>query len=136
DGRIIASALPLTATASAADRSWYRRALASRRFAVGDFEPGSGTSRPAVHCGLPLLDPAGGVRGVLYVSFVPHALGQVASANALPADAALLLIDRRGTVISRLPDSARWSGRRLASTAVVQAILRANRRTVDAIGLE
>ncbi len=111
-GTVRCSALPLKQVVNAADRSWFRRAVESRKAAIGDYLVGRISGLPSLTLGYPVLDEAGRVQSVLFAAIDLAWLQELASRLPLPPGAAILVIDTQGVVLARHPDSEReWMGR-------------------------
>lgn len=115
-GRVVASAVPFAGDVSVADRVFFRHAVATRGFAVGVFYRNPIAPRPGLNLGHPIVDAAGGVRGVIWVSLGLEWSQSFVSAARLPAGAVLLILDREGTVLMRSLDPHRWVGQSAAGT--------------------
>lgn len=122
EGFIVCSALPTVGRVNLSDRLYFRQVIATRQFAVGEYQIGRITQKATVNFGYPLVDPAGDVRAVLYAAFDLGALSRGTPTPVLPRGAVVTLVDREGVVLTRYPDPERWTGRRLPETAVLRAI--------------
>ena len=56
DGRVVATGLPLFKNTDVSDRKYFRDALATRAFSIGEFNIGRTSGRPILVFALPLLD--------------------------------------------------------------------------------
>ena len=65
DGTIWCSGLPQAVSVSIADRSYFRLAVDTRGFAVGEYQIGRITGKATVNFGYPALDAWGDVSGVV-----------------------------------------------------------------------
>ena len=123
DGNLSCSAVPTGGPLNLGDRDYFQRALQTRDFAVGEYQIGRVTGKATLNAGYPVIDEAGGVVGVVYAALDLAWLSEFVAQAPLPPESALTVIDRRGTVLARYPDPARWVGRSLAGTPVVETIL-------------
>jgi signal transduction histidine kinase/DNA-binding response OmpR family regulator/HPt (histidine-containing phosphotransfer) domain-containing protein len=123
DGDIFASALPLEGRVNASDRSYFRRALETRAFAIGDYQIGRITRKATINFGYPVLDDDGQVQSVVYAALDLAWLSQFAADAQLPAGSALMVIDRAGTILAHQPDSIHWVGQSLPDAAIIKTIL-------------
>ena len=123
DGLLACSAVPTDGPVGLADRDYFRRALQTRDFAVGEYQIGRVSGKPTLNAGYPVLDDAGQIRGVVYAALDLAWLNQFVAQARLPPGAVLTVIDRRGTVLTRYPDPERWVGQSLAGTPVVGTVL-------------
>jgi PAS domain S-box-containing protein len=128
-GDLFCSAVAPASPQNFQDRAWFRRAVASRQFAVGDYQVGRITGRPSLVLGLPMIDDAGALRGVAWAALDLSWLQHFAAQVKLPGHPALVLLDREGTVLSRYPDPGRWVGKTFARS--VEAIRRSEGETLE-----
>src|SRR5437867_2136152 len=121
DGTTFCSALPLKANAS--DRAYFQRVLATRDFAMGDFQIGLLTGKPIVIFASPVLGATRAVEAVLFAALDLTWLNQFATAVQLPAGMTLTVVDHKGIVMDRYPDPQHWVGRSAAEAPLVQVML-------------
>src|SRR5713101_578833 len=101
DGTTFCSALPLKANAiNVSDRAYFQRVLATRDFAMGDFQIGLLTGKPIVVFASPVLGATQAVQAVLFAALDLAWLTQFATAVQLPAGMTLTVVDHRGTVLT------------------------------------
>src|SRR5258708_636829 len=84
---------------TAADRSYFIRAVQSRAFSVGDYQIGRVSHKPSLGYALPLLDAAGKVQYVLYVGLDLAYLNQIGTLVHLPTGSTVTVIDPTGVVL-------------------------------------
>ena len=123
NGSIFCSALPMTGPVYAGDRVFFRRALETRDFAIGEYQVGRITRKATVNFGYPVLDDAGHVRAVVFAALDLAWLNELASQAGLPPGSMLTVIDRNGTILSRYPDDGKWVGKLMPESLVLKAIL-------------
>ena len=112
------SAVPLRSAVNIGDRLYFRRAVEKRGFAIGDYQIGRITRLPAINYAHPILDAAGNVDGVV---FIAQSLGWLTAALAgldFPRGATLVVTDRNGTVLARLPQGTVEAGSAMPERAV------------------
>ncbi len=119
-----------------ADRSYFRRVLETRRFAIGDYQVGRLTERPSLNFGYPILDERGGVKRVLFASLDLNHLQETARYPLLPPGAVTTILDDNGTILARVPDSSGWSGQTLPDQALVREVRQIQRGTTETSGLD
>jgi len=137
EGQVLCSALPLTDQVSLDDRVYFRRAVETRDFAVGEYQVGRITRKATVNFGYPVLDDAGQLRAVVFAALDLAWLKALASQAGLPPGAMLTVIDRHGTILARYPDEGTWMGQRMPEPLVVQAMLaHQGNGTIDAPGTD
>lgn len=135
-GDVVCSALPLRAPVNVADRRYFREALRTRGFAVGDYQIGRITGRASVNFGYPLLDDHGRAGAVLFAALGLSGLRPLVAQASLPPGSSLLVLDRHGTVLARYPQGVGTVGRRLPDVPLVRAVLAQGEGVAEATGLD
>jgi signal transduction histidine kinase len=123
DGNVFCSALPMTGPVYGGDRVYFRRAVETRDFAIGDYQIGRITGKATLVFGYPVLDDGGHVRAVIFAALDLAWLNALASQAGLPRGSMLTVIDRHGTILSRYPDEGKWVGKLMPEPLVLNAIL-------------
>ena len=137
DGMIYCSGVPMSSPVFAGDRSFFRRALETRDFALGDYQIGRITGKATVNFGYPVVDEAGRVPAVLFAALDLAWLTQYAAQAQLPQGAELSVIDGNGTVLVRYPESGAWIGKSVPDAPIVKAILeRRGEGMAEAVGID
>jgi len=121
-GMIICSGLPAGST-YAGDRVFFRQALETRGFAIGEYQIGRITKKATINFGYPVLDDTGRVRAVVFSALDLAWLGQLAAQAELPPGSLLTVIDRNGTVLAHYPDPASRLGQPMPESSVARTIL-------------
>ena len=68
NGTVLASARPMEEPVNQTNRPFFRRALATRAFAMGDFPNGQATGNPTVTFGCPVFDSDGEIQAVVFAA--------------------------------------------------------------------
>src|SRR6185312_9776538 len=118
DGKIWCSAVPLSSTVDVSDRGYFKRAIATRRFAVGTYQVGRVTLTPAVNYALPVAGNGGEVEAVAYVAQSLNWLTLALAKADLPAGAVMVVTDADATVLARIPDAENFAGKPLQEAGV------------------
>ncbi len=135
DGDIFCSSMPSPQPINLADRSYFRRAIETRDFIVGDYVVGRASGRGVVPVAYPATTADGGLSAVLTLGLSPA--GVMRSNLALPANASVLLLDSAGTVLFRHPDHEAWAGRSVADSPLFELARRGGSADiVDLAGLD
>ncbi|TAM48237.1 MAG: EAL domain-containing protein [Gammaproteobacteria bacterium] len=113
DGRVRCSAVPVKGPVSTADRPYFRRALETRTFAVGEFQIGRITRAPVLVQALPVLDASGAVKSMVFAAVKLAWLGELARGTGLPEGVTVTALDARLTILARYPDSGNLVGERV-----------------------
>ena len=131
NGNLLCDALGTTGMVNLADRLAFEDALRTRSFAMGEYQVGRITGKPAIHFAMPILDdkqlPIGASMLALDLIYLQAGLKTPAH-----ADARVSVTDRYGTVLAsdglhdtavgaRLPDPALYSAMRALPGAAFEA---------------
>lgn len=129
NGLVRCSALPFADGFDLSDRAYFRSALATKGFVVGDYQLGRLTGKGTVNMAYPILDDSGIPSAVIFIAVDFNALiqGTIASASAadglaLPAGSAAAIIDDQGMVFARIPDPEHRVGRAWPNSPLVKTI--------------
>ena len=121
--------------ASVADLSWFREAIRTDGFTVG--EPvAEQDGRWVVVLALPLHDSTGGLSGVIGVPVDLEHFGPIVSETALSPGETLTLINGVAVVLARQPDPARWIGTDIRDTDVGRIALAGVERVAQVRGFD
>lgn len=137
DGTVwcIASQQPITRPLTSAGQLFFRRALETRSFSVGDVQIGQASAKPNLTLGYPILDANGQTQAVIGAGLNIEALGRRLSNNQFYQYASLILVDRNGTVVLRHPDPDQFTGRSETDSQLFQAARAQGEGWVEAPGL-
>lgn len=111
NGDKFCSAVPTKAHGNAADRKYFRDALATKNFSVGTYEVGRITGKTVLNFAHPILDAAGGVQAVLAVAQDLAWLDRLLATIRLPEQSVLTVVDSGGAILSRYPQGELWMGK-------------------------
>ncbi|HET7087730.1 MAG TPA: GAF domain-containing protein [Anaerolineae bacterium] len=125
DGDIVCSTVPPAQPINAVEQqlAWFRRAVETRTFAVGDYQEGPRTGSPILTFAYPILAGDDQLQGVVFAVIRLAALNQLADEAGLSQEAALIAIDRNGTILDRYPQPEEWVGESLSDAPLIQTIL-------------
>jgi len=133
-GRLVAASVPVAGSLDVSDRAFFRRVLAARGFAVGEYVVGRITGKPTLHLGYPVLDRKKEVAGVLAAGLDLDRLGAAAGASEhrLPPGSTVACVDARGTVLFQRPAAEGRVGRAFPVREVVEAVVAGRRGVLEA----
>ncbi len=134
DGRVRCSAVPLKEPVNTSDRAYFRQALATRAFAVGEFQIGRITRAPVLVQAQPVPDALGEVKGVVFAALKLARLGELARAAGLPDGVTVTAFDARHTILARYPDSPALIGERVKEGPMARRL--AASESTDAVELD
>jgi len=110
DGYLVASGLPVDKPIYAGDRDYFKRVVRTRKFAIGEYQVGRITGKPAINLAHPIMRD-GKVVGVIYVALDLNWLAQLTSEARLPPGSEVTLIDSAGIILARFPEGEKWVGK-------------------------
>jgi signal transduction histidine kinase len=105
------------------DRLYFREAVRSRDFVVGEQQIGRVTQQATVNFGYPVIGDSRDVQGVVYAALDLDWLNAYAGKAELPPGAALEVFDSNGTLLMRQPDPQQWVGQPAADVPLVRDTL-------------
>jgi len=102
------SALPDSLTINVGDRPYFRLALKSGQFVVGEYQVGRNSGRAGINFGLPVLDAGGRVRAVLFAGlnlekFIEQDKSWRDAPERLEEGRVTTIYDRNDVVLARSP---------------------------------
>src|SRR4051812_18668089 len=97
DGQLFCSGLPFVGPVTAADRLFFRRTLATRDFAIGEYQIGRVTGKATLNVGHPILDETGAMHAVVFAALDLAWLKRLLATAQVPEGALLLIVDHVGT---------------------------------------
>ncbi len=124
DGTLLCHAEPARIGASAGDRPFFKRAVADRQFAIGEYGTGPSSGKPGVGFAVPVYDFAGALSAVAFTALDLQAFDAALAAVAVSDGASMALIDRNGTLLAARPATSGVLGSP-QNDAAVRAFLQA-----------
>jgi PAS domain S-box-containing protein len=103
DGTVICTAAPLTNSLTVADQNWFRQAVQTRDFAVGEYEVSPLTGKASINFAYPINNENGQVQSVVFATLDLARLNGLIHLATLPVNASVVLVDRQGTVLTCFP---------------------------------
>ena len=113
DGHQLCNGMPVSGPVQASDRRYFKEALATGNFAIGEYQTGRVTQRAGINFGFPVEDASKRTIGVAFVGVDLANFNRIAASTPLPAGAIMTVVDRGGVVLARQPASASAIGRKL-----------------------
>ncbi len=134
DGSVFASGLPVSPQVNLKDRLYFRRAVETGDFAMGEYQIGRITHVSSVNFGYPLVDNAGRITRVAFAALDLAWLSQLGAKAELPEGGTLTVVDAYGTVLAGWPDPEAWRGRSIANDPVTKVMLKKRDGTEEVVG--
>jgi signal transduction histidine kinase/CheY-like chemotaxis protein len=95
------------------DRPYFKLAVASRDFALGEYTMNPTSGRRVIYLAQPYDGPDGKVAGVAAAGLSLDWLNGEIARNPLPSKASVSAVDRQGTIIARYPGKERFVGTKI-----------------------
>ena len=112
DGRVLCASNQSDLLVDIADRPYFRAALQSGDFAIGEYAVGRGSGLPAIHIARRIAGPDARIAGVVALALSVDWLAEQVDHLSLPPGAIVTITDRNDTILVRRPGQARFSGTR------------------------
>lgn len=135
-GRIVCHSNPFNATIDASDRPYFRSAMASGQFSIGEYQIGRVTGLQGINFGYPVKDRAGKVTGVAFVGLDLGALNRIAAITRLPENGILSVTDRNGTQLVRQPEISGRIGQKIPNPQALEAALAGTKWPIEIKGID
>jgi PAS domain S-box-containing protein len=135
NGMVLASAIPMAEPANQTNRPFFRRALATRAFAAGDFPDGQAVGKPTVNFGYPVFDSAGEIQAVVFAALDLDWVSRFESVlpAQLPQGATWTEIDRTGRILVRYPSPEKWIGQPFPEKSLLKTVFNQDHGEVEAV---
>ncbi|MDX6408890.1 MAG: hypothetical protein QOE13_1961 [Gaiellaceae bacterium] len=134
DGKVQCAATARTGADFAAE-PFIRRAMQSRLFAIGDYELRPAVGKPTISLAYPVV-VRGRVASIMFATLDLAALNRRTAETTLARGWVVNVVDDRGTILVRRPDSSRWVGRSISDAPLMSAMRRDGKRGVEARGVD
>ena len=123
DGKVWCSAVPFSSTINVSDRSYFKRAMETRRFAVGTYQIGRITLAPSLNFAHPIVGPGGQIEAVAFAAQSLSWFTVALAKTDFPTGAILVVTDSDFTVLARIPDAGNLAGSPLPDSEVRAALI-------------
>ena len=135
DGNVFCSARPEFSPTNSTDQVHFQQALATKGFAVGEYQIDMHTGQTIVPFAYPSFDDAVNVQAVVSASIQLSWLETLITENQLPPEASLTILDDDGKVLIRFPDNAEWIGVTSSAATAISGYLNQKEGIFEAIDL-
>lgn len=124
-GRLTCRATAPSTTVVSSDRLFFRKAVETGRFSIGEYTVSRASGRPVLTFGLPVYrENSGGLRGVVYVALDVAQADEHLRKLTIPADMSLLVLDAQGVVLASAGATGLGVGARVPEGFLREAIER------------
>ncbi len=135
NGMVLASAYPMGEPANQTNRPFFRRALATRAFAIGDFPDRQAVDKFTVNFGYPVFDSTGQVQAVVFATLDLDWVSRFESAlpAQLPKGATWTEINRNGKILVRYPSPEKWIGQSFPDKSLLKTVFSEDHGVVETV---
>ncbi|MGA7595158.1 MAG: PAS domain S-box protein [Gallionella sp.] len=124
DGSLRCSALPPNNKLNFSDRGYFRAAMSTRAFAIGDYIIDRVTGKSSINLAYPILTATGHPQAVVFIALSLGALSaRLLKTSVLPQGSTISIVDEHGKILARQPDPEKWVGRLLPEKAAIRTML-------------
>lgn len=134
-GDLVSSSVPIINPVNSSDLFWFRQAVRTRDFSIGEYQVGRIVGFPVLVMSQPMFGQDGRIKSVLYTSINLGLLKKLVTEVTLPAGYAFVITDRNGTILARHPDPERWTGKPLPEP-LRRALLRPDQDLAEVPGID
>jgi PAS domain S-box-containing protein len=135
-GRLAASGVPVAGAIDYSDRYWFKRAQATRDFAVGEYVVSRATGKPSITVSLPVAAAPDSPPPVLYTALSVSALQRAIAWTHIPPGNVLIVVDRNGVQLARHPGFETWVGHKSNSFLLLLERKRGFAGFIDTTGVD
>lgn len=137
DGDLFCSAVPIKQPVNFADLAWFKRAVTSGNFSIGDYQAsGVIANLPVIVTAYPIYDDEGNLQAVVSTSLDLAWLNEEAAKIQLSPGSTFRLIDQKGTILARNPDPEKWVGQSQPQAEIISKTLDRHEGTTEARGVD
>jgi signal transduction histidine kinase/CheY-like chemotaxis protein len=115
-GQVFCSSALGSASQSVAEEDFYKRAIGHDGLAVGNYSIDPVTGQKEIHFAIAFKDKSGRIGGVVFAGLDLKWLTEHLKERGLSPTASILIADRLGNIISRLPNSEAFIGKNMRDT--------------------
>lgn len=135
-GNLVCSALPMTRPINSSDLAWFRQAVRTRDFSIGEYQIGRIAGVPVLVLSRPVFDEAGKMKALLYLSVKLTWLKRLVKDVRLTEGYALVITDLKGAILTRHPEPGKWTGKLIPEAPLINAMLRQKSGFAEIAGLD
>jgi len=138
NGMVLASMRPMVEPVNQTNRPFFRRALATRTFVIGDFPDEHAADKPTVNFSCPAFDSDGQVQAVVFATLDLDWSSRFDSALSaqLPQGATWTEVDRNGKILARYPSPEKWIGQPFPEQSLLKTVFSQDHGVVEAVSAD
>ncbi|MDD5467542.1 MAG: cache domain-containing protein [Anaerolineales bacterium] len=122
-GDVFCMTLPQKMPLNIADQGYFKQSMASRDFAISEYQISAINSQALITLAYPLIDADDQPQGIVFATLDLRWLEQFMTAAPLPAGSTLRVIDPRGVILASYPDGDFEIGQLMPEKAIASLVL-------------
>lgn len=131
NGDLVCSAVTLTEKVNLSDRSFFKEAIRTKDFSIGEFVVSRSTGKSSINFGYPLLNQA----GIAYATLNLDWLNDLVKNINTDENIVVTILDKKGVVLARTPDSDKLLGKEFPNDPLLK-LLTDNEGVVETLGID
>jgi signal transduction histidine kinase/ActR/RegA family two-component response regulator len=131
NGMVFCSSEAVRTQVNLGDRRYFRRALETKQFSIGEFQVGRLSGESVVNFGQPVFNDRHELQRVLFASLKLSKLSEALTHLHVSAGGAIMVLDGDGTVLARSSQADKWIGRNVAGRPAIQRILQGGGQSIE-----
>jgi PAS domain S-box-containing protein len=136
DGRVFCSAAREVQNASVSDQEWFRRAVTRKAFTIGEPLATRPSGRKGMVLAYPMYNGAGQTT-ITAVYLDMDWLTKLTDSLPLPPGTTVSVVDRRGTFLTRYPETGDWADKSIPQAAnILTSLLEKGEDAVETVGID
>jgi len=135
NGDVFCSAIPLSSPINIADSKFFKEAVKTRDFTIGDLELSSITHKPSVNFAYPIIDKMNNIKGIVLAELDLDWFNKLEYdvELQLPKYSTLTELDDNGIVLIHFPDPNKYVGKPFPLKSVLATIKNQGKGVVEVI---
>jgi hypothetical protein len=122
NGDLVCSARPILNPINVADRAYFKNAVQSSAFALGEYQIGRVSGKASLNMAYPTFDAGGELDGIVFAALDLASLSTIIAAAQVPESYIFTVVDRKGTILARHPNPKQWLGKRPLRAACLKTL--------------
>ena len=119
-----------------AGRELSQRVPQAKSFLIGDFQAQSADKPNNINFAMPAVDDGGRIAAILFTAVDVSWIGQLASESNLPRGVELSVVDGKGTLLARFPETEQWVGKHIPDASLFEMLQLRSQMSREMIGLD
>ncbi|MBF0523623.1 MAG: HAMP domain-containing protein [Deltaproteobacteria bacterium] len=135
NGELFCSAVSIQSPTNSSDLQWFREAIRTHDFSLGNYGIGRITDKPRVVLAYPIIQ-SDRIQAVVCAALDIAWLNKIVTKTQIPVGGEYILMDRDGTVLAHNPHHNNLVGKRFDQTTLVKTAISRQDGVIEAPGLD